>query len=64
MCCIAPGGIADITIGPLGDIAAAEPTTIDEAIVATTTTTTTARAPRLAALENRIRPILKFHRPA
>jgi hypothetical protein len=39
MCAIAPGGIPGIAIGPRGDIAAAEPTTIDEAIVATTTTT-------------------------
>ena len=66
MCFIAPGGIPDmpgipgiagIAIGPGGDIAAAELTAIDEAIVARTTATTTAW---LTALENPLFHILKF----
>jgi hypothetical protein len=46
MCSIAPGGIPDSDIGPRGDVAAAELTTIDEAIVATTTTATATTAPK------------------
>ena len=59
MCCIAPAGIPGIAIGMPGDIAAAELTTIDEAIVATTIATTivslSPRAPEFGILAPKFR---------
>ena len=67
MCCIAPGGIPGIGIDAPGDIAAAELTTIDEAIVATTIPTTivslSPRAPEFGILAPKFRLLCRSSHP-
>ena len=60
MCCIAPGGIPGIAIGPPFDIAAAELTAIAHAIVGTDTTSKARirRPPRESAI---LSPLAEFY---